>query len=87
MTSQGTCQVTYPLVSTSRSEVDIEALVIEHSAALYKVAYTVVRDPSEARDVVQEIFIRVLRHGSKINQIEDIRVWLIRVAYFFTGQG
>jgi RNA polymerase sigma-70 factor (ECF subfamily) len=61
--------------------VSLSALVDAHSATLYRVAYSVVRHAEDAEDVVQETYIRVLRHAEKFADIRDPRVWLIRIAW------
>ncbi len=81
MTSQESCQMTFTSATTPSLEVDVGALALTHSGTLYKVAHAVLRDPDGAKDVVQEVFIRVLKHRSKLNEIADIRVWLVRIAW------
>jgi len=66
---------------TLDSSETITALVIEHSATLYRVAYSVMRNASEAEDAVQEAFLRVLKHQDKLDSILDHRVWLIRITW------
>ncbi len=60
---------------------EISALATEHSALLFRVAFSVLRNASDAEDVVQETFIRVLKHQRKLAAIENTRVWLIRIAW------
>ena len=59
----------------------ITALVAEYSATLYRVAYSVMRNSAEAEDAVQEAFLRVLKHRDKLNEIRDLRVWLVRITW------
>lgn len=59
----------------------ITALVAEYSTTLYRVAYSVTRNSAEAEDIVQETFLRVLRHQNKLGEIRDARVWLVRIAW------
>jgi RNA polymerase sigma-70 factor (ECF subfamily) len=59
----------------------LAALVDQHAGTLYRVAYSVVRHAEDAEDVVQETYIRVLRHAGKMQEIRDPRVWLIRIAW------
>jgi RNA polymerase sigma-70 factor, ECF subfamily len=66
------------IVDTSRT---IAALVAEYSTALYRVAFSVTRNAAEAEDAVQETFLRVLRHGSRLGEIRDYRVWLVRIVW------
>jgi RNA polymerase sigma-70 factor (ECF subfamily) len=59
----------------------LEFLVETHSALLFRVAHSILRSQSEAEDVVQDVFIRVLKHHHSLRSIRDIRVWLIRIAW------
>jgi RNA polymerase sigma-70 factor, ECF subfamily len=59
----------------------ITALVREYSTTLYRVAYSVTRNAGEAEDVVQETFLRVLRHQHRLADLRDPRVWLVRIAW------
>jgi RNA polymerase sigma-70 factor (ECF subfamily) len=59
----------------------IAALVDQYAAALYRVAYSVLRNPTDAEDAVQEAFVRVLRHRHSLGEVRDHRVWLIRIVW------
>jgi RNA polymerase sigma-70 factor, ECF subfamily len=59
----------------------VTALVQEYSATLYRVAYSITRNAADAEDVVQETFLRVLRHASKLAEVRDYRVWLVRITW------
>jgi RNA polymerase sigma-70 factor, ECF subfamily len=59
----------------------VTALVAEYSTILYRVAYSVVRNAADAEDVVQETFLRVLRHIDKLDEVRDYRVWLVRITW------
>ena len=69
-----------PAMTVDSSET-IAALVAEYSAALYRVAYSVMRNSAEAEDAVQEAFLRVLKHHEKLSEIRDLRVWLVRITW------
>lgn len=66
-------------------EPDVAALVASFSGLLYRVAYSVLRRPAEAEDVVQETFLRVLQyvaqHKGGLAAIRDLRPWLVRIAW------
>ena len=47
----------------------------------YRVAFSVLRNPSDAEDAVQEAFLRVLRHRDTLDEVRDHRVWLIRIVW------
>jgi RNA polymerase sigma-70 factor (ECF subfamily) len=59
----------------------ISALVDQYAGALYRVAYSVMRNSSDAEDAVQEAFLRVLRHRDTLDEVRDHRVWLIRIVW------
>lgn len=59
----------------------IAQLVADYSTALYRVAFSVTRNTAEAEDAVQETFLRVLRHESRLGEIRDYRVWLVRIVW------
>ena len=62
-------------------EAALTALVSEYSGTLYRVAFSVLRNATDAEDAVQEAFVRVLRHRDKLSEIRDQRVWLIRIVW------
>jgi RNA polymerase sigma-70 factor (ECF subfamily) len=66
---------------TSAPEVDIATLVDNYSTLLFRVAHSILRNPAEAEDVVQEVFLRVIEHQQKLSTILDLRVWLVRIAW------
>jgi RNA polymerase sigma-70 factor (ECF subfamily) len=74
--------------SVGRSECDaastlaeISSLATQHSALLFRVAFSVLRHASDAEDVVQETFLRVLKNQRKLASIENSRIWLVRIAW------
>lgn len=68
-------------IKSAESEIDLTALVETHSALLFRVAYSLLRSPTEAEDVVQDTFLRVLERTSALTAIRDLRVWLVRIAW------
>jgi RNA polymerase sigma-70 factor (ECF subfamily) len=71
---------------TDRARQDAEeealaALVSQYSGTLYRVAFSVLRNPADAEDAVQEAFLRVLRHRHTLGEVRDNRVWLIRIVW------
>jgi RNA polymerase sigma-70 factor, ECF subfamily len=61
--------------------VDLAALVDDYSTLLFRIANSVLRSRTEAEDVVQDVFIRVLRHRRSLVEVRDMRVWLVRIAW------
>jgi RNA polymerase sigma-70 factor (ECF subfamily) len=66
---------------TRAEEETLAALVSQYAATLYRVAFSVLRNPADAEDAVQEAFLRVLRHRDTLDEVRDRRVWLIRIVW------
>jgi RNA polymerase sigma-70 factor, ECF subfamily len=62
-------------------EAALAGLVDQYASALYRVAFSVLRNPADAEDAVQETYLRVLRHRSTLGEVRDHRVWLIRIVW------
>ncbi len=62
-------------------EATLAALVSQYAGTLYRVAFSVLRNPADAEDAVQEAFLRVLRHRDSLGEVRDQRVWLIRIVW------
>jgi hypothetical protein len=54
---------------------------------LFRVAHSVLRSREEAEDVVQDVFVRVLKHRRSLTAVRDMRVWLVRVAWNLAAPG
>ncbi|HTW60569.1 MAG TPA: RNA polymerase sigma factor [Terracidiphilus sp.] len=59
----------------------LTVLVDQYASALYRVAFSVLRNPADAEDAVQETYLRVLRHRDSLGEVRDHRVWLIRIVW------
>jgi len=71
-----------PIPSTeSTREIDLAALVETYSKLLFRVAHSILRSTTEAEDVVQDVFVRVLEHHDTLPAVRDLRVWLARIAW------
>ncbi|MBB5058570.1 RNA polymerase sigma-70 factor (ECF subfamily) [Granulicella aggregans] len=64
-----------------KCEIDLPALVGTYSTLLFRVAHSVLRSRSDAEDVVQDAFVRVLENRSKLPEVREMRVWLVRIAW------
>jgi len=60
---------------------ELQAVVDRHAAAVYRVALSIVRDPSLADDVVQETMIKAWRNSPVEPGTEIPRSWLLKVAH------
>ncbi|WP_334239658.1 RNA polymerase sigma factor [Terriglobus sp. ADX1] len=59
----------------------VAALVPQYGTLLFRVAHAALRNRAEAEDVVQETFVRVLQHHQTLQEVRDMRVWLVRIAW------
>lgn len=81
MASFEECSLVLPSMEGARAEIDIAALVETYSPLLFRVAHSVLRSRAEAEDLVQDVFVRTLKHRHSLFRIQDIGVWLVRVAW------
>src|SRR6202453_561437 len=81
MASTEGCSLALSFIEDVPSAVDLAALVDTYSTLLFRIAYSVLRCRTEAEDVVQDVFIRVLEHRLSLSTVRDMRVWLIRIAW------
>jgi RNA polymerase sigma-70 factor (ECF subfamily) len=70
----------------AETDTSLAALVETYSTLLFRVAHSVLRNPTEAEDVVQDAFVRVLQfrknaHKRELPAIRDLRVWLVRITW------
>ncbi|MEM9033872.1 MAG: RNA polymerase sigma factor [Actinomycetota bacterium] len=59
----------------------IDALVVEHGDAVYRLARSVVRDPALAEDVTQDTMIRVWERLDTFRGDGSVRGWILRIAH------
>lgn len=59
----------------------VAALVETYAGVMFRVAHAVLRSRAEAEDVVQEAFLRVVRHRGSLGEVREMRVWLVRIAW------
>jgi RNA polymerase sigma-70 factor (ECF subfamily) len=84
-----TCQMDVPgspdAVLGSVPEQDLNKIIIamfyQYSALLNRVARSITHNACEAEDVVQETFLRVLRHENKLAELQNARPWLVRITW------
>jgi RNA polymerase sigma-70 factor (ECF subfamily) len=81
MASTEGCSLALSFMEDAPPAVDLAALVDAYSTLLFRIAHSVLRSRTEAEDVVQDVFIRVLEHRLSLATVRDMRVWLIRIAW------
>ncbi|HEY4900774.1 MAG TPA: sigma-70 family RNA polymerase sigma factor [Terriglobales bacterium] len=57
----------------------LERIVRQHARFVFKVAYGVLRNSHDAEDVVQEVFLRVHRTGTR--GVRNLPAWLATIAF------
>lgn len=58
---------------------EFRALVEEHQSRAQSVAYGLLRNPEDAREVVQEAFLRVYLHAEDFEERAKFSTWLYRI--------
>ena len=70
-----------------RGDLDVEWLVNQHYAALYRFALSLSGHESDACDLVQETFYLLAKKGHQVNDPSRVRSWLFTSLYrLFTNQ-
>jgi len=59
----------------------VESLVAGHAGMVFRIAYSILRNHHDAEDAVQECFLRVVKHQSRLHKIRNPKTWLARVAW------
>ena len=52
---------------------------LEHEKELRHYIYARIKEPQQAEDLLQDVFIKALAEGSQFCQLENARAWLFRV--------
>jgi RNA polymerase sigma-70 factor (ECF subfamily) len=69
------------VAATDTTATDVAALVADYSGVLYRVAFSVLRSPTESEDAVQDCFLRVVQHKAELGAVREMRTWLIRIVW------
>ena len=57
-----------------------ESLVGIHQEAVFRLAYLLLGDPDDAKDIAQESFLRAWRHLQSFDATRSLRPWLLSIA-------
>jgi RNA polymerase sigma-70 factor (ECF subfamily) len=60
---------------------DFGELVAPHLTALFKSAYRLTGNRSDAEDVVQEVCVRAYTHLATLRTLDQPKTWLLKIAY------
>ena len=58
---------------------EIEEIVEEYSNMIMQIAYQNTFNKTDAEDIMQEVFIKVIKNINKIETKEHLKAWIIRV--------
>ena len=61
------------------NDYDIEYALRKHSLMVFRLAYAKTGNASDAEDIVQEVFLTLIRKNPVFDSEEDRKAWLIRV--------
>jgi RNA polymerase sigma-70 factor (ECF subfamily) len=56
-----------------------EPVILAHQEAVFRLAYLLLGDPDEARDVAQDTFVRAWRGIHRYDRSRPLRPWLLRI--------
>ena len=65
----------------SRKQREFEAEALVHLDALYRVARRMTQSPSDAEDLVQEVFYRAYRSFSRFRKGTNCKAWLFKIMH------
>ncbi|HUS06443.1 MAG TPA: sigma-70 family RNA polymerase sigma factor [Bryobacteraceae bacterium] len=66
-------------LQTGREE-GYEALIATFQEPVYNLVYRLMTDPSDASDVVQEIFLKIFRHIGSFQHKSSLKTWIYRIS-------
>lgn len=61
-------------------ESEAESFYKKHARAVYRLALSIVKEPGEAEDVLQTVFMKALTYEGSLSRIQNPRAWLATVA-------
>jgi RNA polymerase sigma-70 factor (ECF subfamily) len=57
-----------------------EALILRYQQPVYNLVYRLMSDPSDAADVVQEVFLKIFRNIRAFRGNSSLKTWIYRIA-------
>ena len=66
-------------MNTPSLQQKVEDQILDSYEAMYRLAYTYVRNEEDALDIVQESVYKAIKNASKVRQESYIRTWLWRI--------
>ena len=62
------------------AELAYEELINEYQLPVFNLVYRLLEDPTEASDVVQEVFLKIFRHIGSFRGRSSLKTWIYRIA-------
>lgn len=62
-----------------KEKINPEKALYQYANMVYRLALLQMKNKSDAEDVFQEVFLRLVQHQDKISDEEHLKAWLIRV--------
>lgn len=66
-------------MNSSGTDEYISRIVSQYSQTLFRAAYTILHSHADCEDIVQEVFIKLLKLRPNFNNSEHEKAWLLRV--------
>lgn len=63
----------------AEAEITAEEIIERYGDMVYRLAVSQVRNRTDADDIFQEVFVRLVRHIKDLQDMEHAKAWLIRV--------
>ncbi len=57
----------------------MQSVIAQYSDTVYRLAYAMMKSPSDADDIYQEVFLRYIRRGPVFHSSEHARAWMLKV--------
>lgn len=73
--------VSEAVIMAQTNDEALESAVREHARLVYRIAYSVLRNHHDAEDATQDTFMRVLRYRKGLEGVQDVKMWLARIAW------
>lgn len=59
----------------------IEQIIIENEKLIYNVALRIFKNPEDAKDISQEVCIKIYQNAGKLKPDDNLKAWIFRVTY------
>ena len=59
----------------------VDSLVARHTAMVFRICYSILRNHHDAEDATQECFLRMLKWQNRLHKVRNHKTWLARIAW------